>query len=135
MDKVRLDAFRNTGYLVCLDPAEWACIRIDQPLPAVLQALVGDRPWGFITAWNPRSEPHEPAANLAAQRELLAALRARPDTVVYPGIGIGAGGWHEPSLFVIGPDSAVLDTLARQHGQLAYVHGHAHGTAQLRWLG
>ena len=134
MDEARLDAFRNTAYLVCLDPVEWTCIRIGQPLPAVLQSLLGVRPWGFITAWNPRAQPRDPADNLAAQRHLLAALRAWPDAVIHPGIGIGANGWHEPSLFVIGPDTPALDTLARQHEQLAYVHGQAGNIARLRLL-
>jgi hypothetical protein len=135
MDEALLDAFRHTDYLVCLDEVEWASIRIEQPLPAALQVLVGTRAWGFITAWNPRTETTPAAADqLTAQRELLAALRQSPAAVIHPAIGIGASGWHEPSLFVIGPDTAVLDELARQHQQLAYVHGHGAGLARLRWL-
>ena len=34
MDESLLAAFRATRYLVCLDPVEWADIRIDQPLLA-----------------------------------------------------------------------------------------------------
>ncbi|MFC5435382.1 DUF3293 domain-containing protein [Rhodanobacter umsongensis] len=135
MDKALLDAFRATDYLVCIDDVEWAGIRIDQPLPASLQALVGVRSWGFITAWNARAQAtRTPAGNLAAQRELLTALRAWPGAVIHPAIGIGRTGWSEPSLFVVGPDIATLDTLARQHEQLAYVHGHANSTARLRLL-
>jgi len=147
-----LDAFRATDYLVCLDAEEvapahpapatlahpwaaWAGIRIDQPLPKLLQTLVGPRSWGFITAWNPRAETtRTPADNLAAQRELVSALRAWPEAAIHPAIGIGPTGWHEPSLFVIGPDLATLDTLARHHEQLAYVHGHANSMAHLRLL-
>jgi hypothetical protein len=135
MDSALLDAFRTTDYLVCLDEVEWANIRIDQPLPPPLQARVGARSWGFITAWNPDAKTtRTPADNLAAQRELLSALRAWPEAVIRPAIGIGRGGWNEPSLFVIGPDSARLDTLARQHRQLAYLHGRADGVAHLRVL-
>jgi hypothetical protein len=135
MDKSLLDAFRATDYLVCIDAAEWADIRIDQPLPSSLQALVGTRAWGFITAWNPRAETtRAPADNLAAQRELLSALRAWPEAAIYPAIGIGRTDWSEPSLFVIGPDVATLDTLARHHEQLAYIHGHANSMAHLRLL-
>lgn len=135
MNKALLDAFHATDYLVCIDTVEWAGIRIDQPLPTSLQALVGARSWGFITAWNPRAETtRTPAGNLAAQRELLTALRAWPEAVIHPAIGIGPTGWSEPSLFVVGPDTATLDTLARHHEQLAYVHGHADSIACLRVL-
>jgi hypothetical protein len=135
MDKALLDAFRTTDYLVCLDEVEWASVHLDQPLPPSLQARVGARSWGFITAWNPGAKTtRTPADNLAAQRELLSALRAWPEAVIRPAIGIGRSGWNEPSLFVIGPDSATLDTLARQHQQLAYLHGHADGVAHLRVL-
>jgi hypothetical protein len=72
--------------------------------------------------------------NLAAQRELLAALQAQPGVVVHPAIGVGTSGWSEPSLFVVGAAVHVLDTLAGIHGQLAYVHGEAGGTALLRVL-
>ena len=164
MDKALIEAYRSTDYLVCLNEGEvtlahsiiapgialrptsllpttlahpsaaWASIRIDQPLPEPLQVLVGTQSWGFITAWNPGSETRSPADNLAAQRELLAALRAWPDAAIYPAIGTGAGGWHEPSLFVIGPDILTLDTLCNRHAQNAYVHGHGHTAARLRLL-
>ena len=132
MDESLLAAFRATRYLVCLDPVEWADIRIDQPLPVALHALVGAQAWGSITAWNPRGEPRDLADNLAAQGQLFAALREWPGAAIRPGIGIGTSGWHEPSLFVTGPDRATLDALARRHEQLAYLHGRADGTARLR---
>ena len=134
MDEALLDAFRSTDYLVCLDEAEWANIRVDEPLPAPLQQLVGQRAWGFITAWHPQAQVRAAADNLAAQRELLAALRACPGAIIRPAIGIGASGWHEPSLFAIGPEPATLDALARQHRQVAYVHGAGSAPARLRWL-
>ena len=134
MDKALLDAFRATDYLVCLDEVEWASIRIDQPLPAPLQQLVAQRAWGFITAWHPQAKMRASADNRTAQRELLAALRACPGAVIRPAIGIGASGWHEPSLFVIGPQRATLDALARQHRQAAYVHGAGSAPARLRLL-
>lgn len=133
MDEPLLAAFRNTHFLVCLEATEWADIRIDQALPASLRLLVGTRAWGFITAWNPQSIKCPDAENLAAQRQLDSALQQLPNTVVRPAIGVGSD-WHEPSLFVIGADTADLDTLARQHRQHAYVHGCADGPAVLRLL-
>jgi Protein of unknown function (DUF3293) len=161
MDKALLDAFRNTDYLVCLDEvdvapahpapalwvpplgapatlahpwAAWASIHIDQPLPESLQTLVGSRSWGFITAWNPRSERCAAEDNLTAQRELLTALRAWPEAAIYPAIGIGPSGWSEPSLFVIGLETAALDALCHRHEQNAYVHGQGAAAASLRLL-
>ena len=134
MDEALLDAFRTTDYLVCLDEAEWATIRIEQPLPEPLQKLVGQRAWGFITAWHPQAQVRAAADNRAAQRELLDALRACPDVVIRPAIAIGDSGWHEPSLFAIGPEPAMLDALARRHRQAAYVHGAGSEPARLRLL-
>jgi Protein of unknown function (DUF3293) len=134
MDKALIDAFLACDYLVCLDELTWASIRVDQPLPASLQALVGAGSWGFITAWNPRSQKRSSADNLAAQGELLDALRALPQTAVYPAIGVGPSGWSEPSLFVIGADLASLDALGRRHEQNAYVHGQGEDIACLRLL-
>jgi hypothetical protein len=151
MDKALLDAFRDTHYFVCLDEVEvalahpapaalahpwaaWARIRIDQPLPESLQILVGTSSWGFITAWNPRSQTRPLEDNLAAQRELLTALRAWPEAAIYPAIGIGPNGWSEPSLFVIGLETALLDALCHCHDQNAYVHGHGAAAASLRLL-
>jgi hypothetical protein len=151
MDEALRFAYQNADYLVCVDTVEaalahpapatlahpwaaWACIRIDQPLPASLQQRVGKQSWGFITAWNPRSETREPAENLAAQRELFVALQALPENIIFPAAGVGANGWHEPSFFVIGASQAALDALGRCHQQNAYVYGHAEGVARLRCL-
>lgn len=134
MDKALLDACLATRYLVCIDEVDWATIRINQALPALLQAQVGTRCWGFVTAWNPAALPRDPVQNRAALRELLAALRALPDVTIYPAIGVGRGDWSEPSLFVIGTDTATLDALCNRHEQVAYVHGCATGVAQLREL-
>jgi hypothetical protein len=133
MDETLLDAFRRTHYLVCLDTIEWADIRVDEPPPPSLQARIGPRAWGFVTAWNPGAQRQPPAQNLAAQRVLLQSLERLPDTVIHPAIGIGVD-WHEPSLMVIGLQLDTLDALARRHQQLAYVHGTGDSPATLRVL-
>jgi len=132
MDEFLLEAFHATAYHVNLDTVTWATIRIDLVLPAELVPVVGPRPWAFITAWNPQARRRPLTENLVAQRELLTALQDQPDVTVYPAIGVGSSGWIEPSLFAIGVDVDVLDSLARKHSQLAYVHGQAHGVAHLR---
>ena len=135
MDEALLAAYHATAYVVCLDTVQWPAIHIDAPLPTALQAVVGSQAWGFITAWNPRSRPRGEAENLAAQRELLASLQDHDERVaLYPAIGIGVEGWHEPSLFVVGPTCPTLDIMAARFGQAAYVYGVGHDPARLRLL-
>lgn len=135
MDESTRRAFHATHYLVCLDEVEWASIRINRPLPPSLQAITGPLPWGFITAWNPRSRRRADADNLAAQRHLLTSLREVPGLRLLPAIGVGnVGDWSEPSLFVIGVETARLDVLGHRFRQDAYVHGHGSGIARLRLI-
>jgi nucleotide-binding universal stress UspA family protein len=133
MDERLLAAYRATDYRVRLPRGGWASIRVGEALPDALGPLVGDRPWSFVTAWNPRSRPMPRAANRQAQRALLAALRERSDVALIRA-GIGAGSdWREPSLFVVGPGPDAMDTLALRFDQNAYVHGHGRsGRAALR---
>jgi hypothetical protein len=134
MDEALYAAYLSTDYRVRLTRGGWAVIRIDHPLPSSLQPLAADRPWGFITAWNPQSEPVPRAQNQVAQQALLAALRALPETMlIRPGAGVsGDGSWREPSLWVVGPDDAQLDSLARVFAQVGYVYGIDGGPARLR---
>jgi len=140
VDDELLAAYRVTAYRVRLARGGWATIRVGEPLPAALASLAGDHRWAFITAWNPRSKPVARSTNRHAQRNLLDALHALAATrTVRPGCGAGPAGrheagWHEPSLFVIGPDLASLDTLAHRYEQNAYVHGQGAQPAQLRSL-
>jgi hypothetical protein len=127
-------AYAATDYRVRLPRGGWATIRIGELLPAALRERVGARPWGFLTAWNPHGRQRDHQANRMAQRQLLLALKASPTTVaILPAIGVGCE-WQEPSLFVIGPDTDLLDSLAMLHEQLAWVHGDSSGKAQLRWM-
>lgn len=135
MDEL-IAAYQATDYRVRLARGGHASIRLDQPLPAELLHLVGNHHWGFITAWNPKSQPTARQQNRLAQQRLLRALRDCPSTVsLWPAIGVGdEGWWREPSLFVVGPQLDQLDPLARRFGQHAYVHGHSTGPAMLRCL-
>jgi hypothetical protein len=135
MDDALLAAYRRTDYRVRLHRGGWASIRIDTPLPASLQALTGSRPWAVITAWNPRSRMRPREDNRRAQHALLNTLRAQPSTLaIHPACGVGLDGWHEFSLFVIGPSITTLDMLANQYKQNAYAHGHGSEPAHLRLL-
>lgn len=134
MDEALLAAYRATDYRVRLARGGWVTIRIDQPLPGELRDPAGNLPWGFITAWNPFSKPLPRPDNWIAQRALLAALRALPETaVIRPGLGINRdGSWKEASLWVVGPGVPALDALAQRFGQVGYVHGEGAMPAHLR---
>lgn len=135
MDESLLAAYRGTEYRVRLPGGGRANIRIDHPLPYPLLDWVGDLHWGFITAWNPRSQQRARPDNRCAQRKLLGAVQGQAETIaVHAAIGVGGDGWKEPSLFVIGPDPDLLDRLAQRFGQNAYVHGRGHAAAQLRLM-
>lgn len=124
-----LAEYRTSTYLVCIDRVQWPSIVLGQALPAVLQALVGTRPWAFITAWNPGSVRRAEEPNEAAQRKLLGELPE--NTLSLPAIGIGPDGWYEPSLFVVGPEFAVFDALAATYRQNAYLRGRGASPARL----
>lgn len=135
MNEALLAAYRASDYRVRLRHHRWASIRIDHPLPETLRPLVGTQPWGFITAWNPYSQPTSCFTNRQAQHRLLAALRRQSAIlVIRAAVGVGQAGWREPSLFVTGADIGVLDTLMRACRQNAYVHGDGVHLARLRVL-
>jgi hypothetical protein len=134
MDEL-LAAYQATNYRVRLARGGYATIKVDRPLPVDLLPLVGAHSWGFITAWNPLSQPISRQLNRQPQRLLLRALRECPGTAaIYAALGVGSEGpWKEPSLFVVGPEIGQLDPLAQCFGQNAYVHGRGDGPAFLRW--
>jgi hypothetical protein len=132
MDNSLIDAYRTTDYRVRLTQGGWVSIRVDAALPLPLHALIGERSWAFITAWNPGSQEQPRVQNHAAQQALLLALRQLPQTAcIRPGLGIGEV-WREASLFVVGPNLSDIDLLAQQFQQNAYVHGLGQGYARLR---
>lgn len=133
MDDALLAAYRHTDYRVRLAAGGHASIRIGQPLPALLGALLADAAegWLLITAWNPASRPQPRAMNRLAQRDLCAALRAAGARCLHASVGVGASGWREPSLFAIGPSAAAAEVLMRRFGQNAVVRGVGTGPAQL----
>lgn len=132
MDEQLLRAYRRSAYRVRLATGGAATIRIGEPLPTALRPLAGNRDWGFFTAWNPRSRPQSAATNRAAQRRLLADLRADAGLVLHPAVGLGTEGWREPSLWIVGIDAAALERLAERYGQNAWLQGHGAGVAELR---
>jgi len=127
-------AYRLTDYRIRLPGHGYVSLRIGRPPPERLQALAGQAHWGFITAWNPGAVRVPVTANRQAQRALLAELRSEPATDrILPGIGVGPSGWHEASLFVVGPGRERFRQLCHSYGQLACVVGRGAGAAELLW--
>jgi hypothetical protein len=132
MDEELLRAYRRSAYRVRLHSGGAAVIRIGEPLPVALRPLAGNRDWGFFTAWNPGSKPRPPVVNRAAQRRLLADLRADARLAIHPGLGRGTDGWREPSLWIVGIAPQALERLGDRYGQNAWLFGHGAGAAELR---
>jgi hypothetical protein len=131
MDEALLETYCRSTYRVRLPGGGRATLRIGQPLPVALQPLAERRDWGFLTAWNPRSQPQPPLANREAQRRLLADLQADAGLSIYPALGLGDGGWREPSLWIVGIDADALRRLGERYGQNAWLQGHGAGTVEL----
>lgn len=128
-------AWLDSDYRVRLPHGGHAGIRCGQPLPAPLLALLNHvgEPWGYITAWNPRSVMLPVASNRIRQRRLRDELKA-DSCRYYGGIGVGVDHWREPSLFVVGIGYTRLDELARHFGQLSVIRGIGNSPAELHEL-
>jgi len=131
MDKQLLDAYLGSEYRVRLARGGAAVIRVGQPLPPALDAVAGDREWGFLTAWNPGSQPQPAPVNRAAERRLLADARALAGVTVHPAYGVGTDGWREPSFWLLGIQRAQLAELGQRYRQRAWLYGANRGPAQL----
>lgn len=134
MDKALLAAYLATDFRVRLPQGGFASLRIGAPPPSAILQLTHGAPWGVITAWNPRSQPMPRAWNRRAQRPLLAELRQHPQMcAIHAAVGVGANGWRESSLLVIGPGEATLRALCARYGQHAFVAAEGEAAARLCW--
>lgn len=134
MDEALLPAYLATDYRIRLPQGGVASLRIGAPPPSALLQLTQGAPWAVITAWNPRSQPMPRAWNRRAQHLLLAELHARPDIgAIRAAVGLGAGGWRESSLLVVGADAASLRALCTRHGQYAFIAGEGETPPRLCW--
>jgi hypothetical protein len=137
-----MDIYLRADYRVRLARGGHASIRVGEPLPESLRAMLpdADAPWGFITAWNPFSTPQSPVTNRGAQRQLLAALRAQvPASCMHAAVGVGADidangqHWREPSLFAANVPFVLLDALMLHFGQHAIIRATGPAPPPLHW--
>ena len=133
MNAALLDAYRRTSF-IANTPKGRLGLRVGQRCLELDDLLADQRvtTWGYVTAFNPGSEPLPAEENVARQRELERAV-AEVGLTSYPGEGIGDDGqWPpEPSLLVLGiaRDDAVR--LGLRFGQLAVVYGELGREAEL----
>jgi hypothetical protein len=136
IDPATLQAFRSTDYRVHLPGARFT-LRIGQPSPplAALHRAHGVQRSVFITAWNPRSQQADAAANARSQQALRLAL-AGCSAVVLDGIGQHPdNGWPgEDSLLALGVSLADALLLGRRFGQDAVVWAGADAVPRLMLL-
>lgn len=139
--RARLAAlYARSAYRVRLPAGGHATIVPGHALPRVLRDHLPapDAPWGFITAWNPRSRPLAATVNRERQRRLLAGLRsACPQAGIHAGAGVGHDEqgqcWREPSLFVTGMPLGDLWQWLRRFEQNAMLCGTGDTPARLVW--
>jgi len=128
------EAYAAAHYRVLLDGG-CAIVRIGQPVPAPVQALLdahGATRAAFLSACNPRSTPLAQARNARRQRTLLAAL-ARLGTACVPGVGDDPQQRWPPehSVLAIGLARDRACALAACFGQYAWVELVAGAPARL----
>lgn len=129
-------AYRRTVYRAEL-PEGALELRVGERSPALAGALAarGAGRWGWLTAENPGSRRLPPEENRARTARLAAELAAHGWSFVAGAAIDPRGEWPaEASFLVFDPPPRRLATLARRHGQLAFLAGEAGSPVRLRFL-
>jgi hypothetical protein len=120
-----------------MDAALRAAYRSTTYVAGEIRIRIGEDPhldapsWAFVTAENPRSEPHAPQRNAARMRALSEDLRAFR-TLRGRGEPPPGSTWTaEESFLVLGIDRAAAIALGRKYGQNAIVFGERGRPAEL----
>jgi len=125
-------AYESTRFEVTLPDGALAVVKVGQPLPAALQAAIGEgHSVSIVTAWNPFSVPQSEDVNLSRNATLKSDL-AKRGLQSLPAVGRDSNGpWFETSFAVLDVDRATLNELLVTHEQNAVVHVPAGGLAAL----
>ncbi|MDE2343346.1 MAG: DUF3293 domain-containing protein [Betaproteobacteria bacterium] len=137
IDPALLVIYKKSDYRVHDSSCAPFVMHIDEPCES-LQALMrvsGAHSACFISAYNPRSEPHTEEENLRAQENLrqdVAGLGLR----MLEGVGEDPGGEcaGEPCLLVLGITRKDTESLGRRYGQNAVLWMEADGIPELMLL-
>ena len=87
--------------------------------------------WGFITAWNPFSEPLSESENYLLNEALLEKISTMGMTA-RKGVG-GSGDWKEESFFVFPISRETVLALGREFSQNAVLYAECGGKVELIW--
>jgi len=121
MSKKELEQhYLNTTYSVFIDEKKCA-IKINKPLPAVIQKLVNkEKSAAILTAWNPRSQALSLAENKSRNNELILKLK---NYTIFNAVGQGEDpSWlAEESYLIPGIEKSQADIMAVKFEQYAYV--------------
>ncbi len=111
---------------------QWHDLMIGHPTPMLEQALPQAGCFAFLSAFNPWSVELPAAENRAADDTLHARLLAAGKQC-HPAFASAPNRtWREPSWLVIDLESAALDTLTREFGQLGTLWWRAGHPVRLR---
>ena len=124
-------AFRATTYRVRVADRV-VDVRVDRLHPE-LDALLRNRSWAVVTAWNPFSRDVGAQVNASAQARLDRAIDAA-GLERWPAVGVGDDGWSEESRLVVVERARAL-ALGRDFSQWAIVTGAPGGEARLEATG
>lgn len=130
-------AYLRTTYWVEARPAPIA-LRIGERSRALDRVLAQHRvrSWGFVTAWNPKSQLLASWRNVARDAQLRRVLaRAGYRWLSALGEGDDPGWTPEPSMLVLGMSAPHAVKLGRRLRQNAVVIGKLGGRATLVWCG
>jgi hypothetical protein len=128
-----IDAYRAAEYRIDLGEEVFSLhLQEHSPELARLLAESGQRCALFMTAYNPRSEVHDPGANHAAHVRLRTALEPLAAQIL-EGVGLDpSGSWPaEPGYLALGVEREAAAALGRQFGQNAVVWSGADAVSKL----
>ena len=121
MNKKLIEQYRDSDYIVFLEPE--LVLKVGEPSERLdrLLEVHGAASAAFVTAANPRSEKRSAAENAEAM-DALDGILAAAGYPRYPGEGRNPErSWREPSVLAIGIYRANAQALGRLFGQNAVV--------------
>jgi hypothetical protein len=111
---------------------DWHVFHIGQTVPVIDDAQPGASCFGFLSAWNPWSQPRPDAVNRAADQALHDTLAADGYSVRPAFASAPNRAWREPSWVVADISPERLDALMRQFDQLGTLWWRRGGAVRLR---
>lgn len=122
MEKSLIEAYRETEYRITEN--DLIILRVDEPNSSLDHLLTSRKltTAAYLTAWNPYSQPTSLPENEAAQKELLAEIKALGLNILHgEGVGLDNSWPPEPSFLVLAIDRDQAERLSRKFRQNAFI--------------